>query len=81
MIVECLKNAAIQMMCSVLVTCCQSCESKCLLIDKYLLIAAMAGMEMLAPGGIPVSQAPQSHLHPHTAAMMQHAAATHPGIL
>uniref|UniRef100_A0A915PH61 GATA-type domain-containing protein n=1 Tax=Setaria digitata TaxID=48799 RepID=A0A915PH61_9BILA len=40
---------------------------------------SMAGMEMLAPGGIPVSQAPQSHLHPHTAAMMQHAAATHPG--
>ncbi|VBB30426.1 unnamed protein product [Acanthocheilonema viteae] len=40
---------------------------------------SMAGMEMLAPGGIPVSQAPQSHLHPHAAAMMQHAAATHPG--
>ncbi|VIO94110.1 Uncharacterized protein BM_BM8357 [Brugia malayi] len=40
---------------------------------------SMASMEMLAPGGIPVSQAPQSHLHPHAAAMMQHAAATHPG--
>ncbi|MCP9261742.1 hypothetical protein DINM_005073 [Dirofilaria immitis] len=39
----------------------------------------MAGMEMLAPGGIPVSQAPQSHFHPHAAAMMQHAAAAHPG--
>ncbi|OZC12030.1 hypothetical protein X798_01211 [Onchocerca flexuosa] len=39
----------------------------------------MAGMEMLAPGGIPISQAPQSHLHPHAAAMMQHAAAAHPG--
>lgn len=34
-------------------------------------------MEMLAPGGLPVSQAPPSHLHPHAAAMMQHAAAAH----
>lgn len=36
----------------------------------------MAGMEMLAAqGGLPVSQAPApTHIHPHAAAMMQHAA-------
>ncbi|VDM49992.1 unnamed protein product [Toxocara canis] len=45
-------------------------------IEQRMLAAGMSGLEMLGPSGLPVSQAPPAHLHPHAAAaMMQHAAA------
>lgn len=45
------------------------------MLRELVTSAGMAGMDMLGPAGLPVTQAPPSHLHPHAAVMMQHAAA------